>query len=617
MCGFFCVLSKENSKVPEMPNLMRAGRRILNRGPDDEGTFVEPGFGVYFCRLSIIDTTSGGHQPMISDDKRLVLVFNGEIYNYKELRSELVQQGYSFNSDSDTEVLLKSFQRYGLKCVDYLRGMFAFAIWDREKKKLYVFRDRLGIKPLYIFQDEESILLSSEIKCILEYTPESKKINQERVFKYLSRGWVDDCTDTFYHNINAVAPSFYLIVTQESVREKRYWSLPPGGDREFDVRSFQDEFTETISLHLRSDVPLATTLSGGMDSPSIVGAASKIVSSPEQIQAFSVVPPHTVDESSWINATVKHTKVHHSYLSLCFERINEVIDDIIKTHDEPFQASNCIYQYLIRKEVALKGVKVLLVGEGGDEVLGGYRRFIYPFLFSLEQDKRMKEFDQTLKGAIEFLEISGANILLNLQHYKKLLEFGGSGQENTTSYDILTPEFVNIYQDITQSPAYPTTPGHSKNYFYAHLRMHLLCRDVPYILRMEDRNSMAKSIESRVPFFDHKFIEYVFSHDYREFIKEGKNKSMLRRSMDKYLPQEVIQRKSKSPRPGNNSHLIYHVLYKEMIALLRAKLFKELGYFKTDTIKKFQNDCLIRNKPRAITWFRIYILLRWFLLKTQ
>jgi asparagine synthase (glutamine-hydrolysing) len=229
----------------------------------------------------------------------------------------------------------------------------------------------------------------------------------------------------------------------------------------------------------------------------------------------------------------------------------------------------------------------------------------------------MKEFDQTLKGAIESLEISETNILLNLQHYKKLLEFGGSGQENTTSYDILAPEFVNVYQDVTQSPAYPTTPGHSKNYFYAYLRMHLLCRDIPYILRMEDRNSMAKSIETRVPFLDHRFIEFVFSHDYKEFMRKGMNKSMLRRSMGKYLPQEVIQRKSKSPRPGNNSHLIYHVLYKEMIALLGTKLFKELGYFKADTINYFQNDCLVKNKSRAIVWFRIYILLRWFSLKTQ
>lgn len=609
MCGFICVYDKRGKIKGYKPEIARAGKKLIHRGPDDSGSYYDDFIGISFYRLSIIDTSEAGHQPMFSSNRRFIIAYNGEIYNYKELRIDLERRGYVFLTNSDTEVLLKSYEEYGENCINYIRGMFAFLIWDRINKILAVFRDRLGIKPLYIYRDKQ-IVIASEIKAILEYDRKAKAPDERTIFKYMARGWIDDSPDTFYKDIKAVPVATKINIGDNNFVQEKYWTLKIGEGRHFESSEFRQEFTETVSLHLRSDVPLATTLSGGLDSSSIVSIAARL-KGPDRLKAFSVIPPDTADESFWINKTVEKFKIEHSYIKINFYHIVKIIDEVIKVHDEPFHSISCIYQYLLRQEVVKRSIKVLLVGEGGDEVLGGYRRFFYPYLYSLLKDKRKHLYLNALNRAKYFMGLSQDSILKNLKNYSELLESGGSGQENLSVFAILNDDFIKKYSKIVQETAYPKNSGQYKNYFFAHLAQHLFIRDIPYVLRMEDRNSMAHGIESRVPYIDHKFIELVFSYDYAEFMRNGLNKAMLRRAMSGHLPKQVLSRKEKNARPGSDAHIIYNILKEEMEDILITREFRNSGYWKTGCLELFKKDCSLFNRERARAWFRLYILLRW------
>lgn len=613
MCGFFGVFDKNGGIRKSELSIIKAGKRLSHRGPDDEGEYFDDFWGVYFCRLSIIDTSLSGHQPMFSENKNLVIVFNGEIYNYIELKNELIKKGHIFMTNSDTEVLLKCFQEYGSACAGYLRGMYAFAIWDVSAKKLFVCRDRLGIKPLYICKKDGVILLSSEIKSILGYVRmhDHVDINERTLFKFLAKGWLDDSLETFYKDIDVFPAASYSWITQNGVSEKKYWFLQFKGDRIFDPDEFNAIFFQAINIHLRSDVPVAAALSGGIDSSSIVSVASRLTNASCLIQAFSVIPPETFDESRWINKTVEYTRVWHTYLDLAFDNIPGIVDDVIVSHDEPFASSNCIFQYLLRKRIAQEKIKVLLVGEGGDEVFGGYRRFMYPYLYSLERDGKRKEYYDALQGAVEFLGIPQDSIKRNLKDYRDMVSSGAVGQENKTAYDILSSDFVHMHKDVAGMSHYPSEIEGFGNHFFAHLNQHLFVRDLPYVLRIEDRNSMAFGIETRVPLLDHVLLELTFSYLYSEFMKDGVNKAILRRAMTNYLPAEVVNRKTKSPRPGNDAHFIYKLLKAQMLDSLHSADMDKWGYWKNGLVDLFENDCRIINNERAIVWFRMYITARW------
>jgi asparagine synthase (glutamine-hydrolysing) len=609
MCGFFGVYSRTGGLSPIGQKVAEAGRALRHRGPDDEGLYADEHWQVCFRRLSIIDTSRAGHQPMASADGNLVIAFNGEIYNHLEIRSILLKRGHIFAGRSDTETLLRAYQEYGADCVHHLRGMFVFTVWNRANRTLHVFRDRLGIKPLYMCQHGHTTLFSSEIKAILAYAPELGRHSERAAFKYLARGWTDDTPETFYRDISAFPPASVLTLSPTENRVDRYWQLPCGKGRAFNLDEFRSGFTETVSLHLQSDVPLATTLSGGMDSSSITAVAARVLGSPDRLQAFSVIPPNTVDESFWIDRTVAHTGIRHSYLDLQFDRAPALLGDVLRAQDEPFQSSSCLYQYLLRRKVREQGIKVLLVGEGGDEVLGGYRRLCYPYLQSLRLDQKPTAFEEAIYGASSFLSLERNEIDAELTRYTEVLQSGGSGQENVSAYDLLAPAYVDANRDIVAAPAYPTGPGNYHNPFFAHLAQHLFVRDIPYVLRMEDRNSMAHGIEARVPFLDHRFIELVFSYDYTEFMRGGSNKSMLRRAMKGYLPNEVITRKDKSPRPGNDAHLVYGPLRADVEESLAGA--SPAGWLAADAAARFRADAQTGRRETAEAWFRIYSFIRW------
>ena len=283
-------------------------------------------------------------------------------------------------------MLLNSYVEWGDKCIEFFRGMFSFVIWNKKEKQIKLFRDWVGIKPLFYIEKKDMLVISSEIKSILNFFPEEKIINEKAIFKFLSKGWCDDDNSTFFKNIKSVPPSSITIFDSKKSKTTSFWKIKNFNKNKFNSEIFLKQFFETVNYHLVSDVPIAFTLSGGMDSSSILATVCKLVKSVKNLKVFSVIPPNTVDETKWINDTVKFYNVNHSYLDISNYDLIKIFDEVVDAHDEPFLKQLYLSIFIKKRNIKL-GFKVLIVGEGGDEVLGGYKRMIYPYLYNLKSKK--------------------------------------------------------------------------------------------------------------------------------------------------------------------------------------------------------------------------------------
>ena len=620
MCGFFAVFSLENNIKNLKKKIKEASSDINHRGPDYQGTYIDEDFCVCCKRLSIIDLSSDGNQPMISMDKNFVIGFNGEIYNFNELKKILSSKGYKFKGNSDTEVLLNAFLEWGVECVHKLRGMFSFIIFNKKNKKIFVFRDPLGIKPLYYIKKNSNFVISSEIKAILKFYPEEKIINEEVVFRYLTRGWADDTEFTFFKNIRNFPSGSYMEIDSKNFHNVnnsfRYFHVDKDRKKiQFSSIDFRQKLEDTISCHLIADAPLAFTLSGGLDSSTITALSAKLSDNPEKIKAFTVLPPDTKDESFWVNDIVSYLGIDHEYVDVNVENISDIFDQVIDAQDEPFLSSNVLYHFILRKKISEYGYKVVLVGEGADEVLGGYKRFVNPYLSSLKKENKNEIFEDSIKKFTVFLNKSKSDIINSLDEYEKMLVLNDDGQENTSAYDLIERNFYEKHLNILKLPSYPKKENDSDNRFFSHIFYHMTQRDLPYVLRMEDRNSMFNNIEARVPFLDKDLVDNILSHDFEEFMKTGFNKSMLRNSLDGFLPSSVINRKDKSPRPGSDVHFVYKAFKTQIKKLITSNVFSKFNWFVSDLMYQYENDVINMNEKRAEFWFRFYTLGRWIELK--
>lgn len=610
MCGFFGYVDFKGDISSLSAKIRRCSESISNRGPDDSGEYFDKYFGVIFYRLSILDLSPAGHQPAISPDGSLVMVFNGAIYNHQEIRQKLKILGYKIEGCGDTQILLFSYIEWGERCVDHLKGMYSFAVWDHNRRILRLFRDHMGIKPLYFYYNKSGCAFSSTITSLTHFQNNGVELNERAVFKYLARGWLDDSCETFYKNILKVEPGTYIEISDAGLKIVKYWSLPTLGEKKFDKEEFLSSLQDNIEQHLISDVPIAATLSGGLDSSTIVSIALNKLKNSDQLSLFSILPPNTIDESEWISKVVKKFGAKHQFISLHLNEMRAILLKVLLSQEEPFHSSSCIYQYLLRKKISEYGVKVLLVGEGGDEVLGGYRRLLLPYLYDMK--KNGLKFDNELKGAQSFYGASKDEIEKQVKYYGEILHSNSSGQENLTPYLILNKEFINKHLDISIEPSFPIflKNGESEQ-FYLHLKDHLIKRDVPYVLRMEDKSSMAFGIESRVPFLDKHFIEMTFRHKFSEFMKDGENKSMLRRAMHGILPNEILERKSKSPRPGNDAHFIYDLMASEALECFHDEDTSGSKWFNKGMASQFKKDLERYNHESAGAWLRAFLFINW------
>ncbi len=548
------------------PVLERMTSRLAHRGPDDYGHVIfndrrqphawtleaspaaHAKVGLGNRRLKIIDLSPAGHQPMANADRTLWITFNGEIYNYVELRAELKTLGHPFISQTDTEVILTAYAAWGLDCFRRFNGMWALAIYDARDGTLVLARDRWGVKPLYVYQDAEHLVFGSEIKALLACPAVPRRPNYCTLYNYAARHyrWVDGGRDTFFEGIANLPPAHYWkVIPDGRVREVRYWALDPERrevpalDADVLVR-FRELFEDAVRLRLRSDVPVGTMLSGGLDSSSVTVMAARLSAAP--VTTFSArYDEQEFDEGPYIEATVRHVNADGRFI---YPKPGELLDTLqamLAVHDEPVCTVTWYAHWMVMKEVAGLGFPVLLNGHVGDELFAGYWDHYQYHFADLERDD-----PQSFHAEFECWR---ANHERDPQEYARLkarlaaIERGEVREADAWAdyAAALAPDFCARYGMAPERP----DPFAGRGYLTSRLFKELTYETVPATLRPEDRNSMAFSIETRSPFLDYRLAEFAFALPSRYKIRNGLGKWMIREGLRGILPEEVRTRKDK------------------------------------------------------------------------
>lgn len=493
-------------------------------------------------RLSIIDLTENGHQPMVSNDKKYCVTFNGEIYNYLELRDELKKLGYCFKTQTDTEVLLYSYIHWGIDCLCKFNGMFAFTIWDQNLRRLFCARDRFGIKPFYYYNDSKCFVFGSEIKSLLASGKEKREVNERRLSSYLVNGINTTSEETFFRKINSLSPAHYLIVTENNIIKEQYWKLEAKkiGKNEKDIlENVSNLMNESVKRHLRSDVPVSFCLSGGLDSSSLVSIAYDINKGGNKINTFSsCFEDKRYDEREQIEKFINGKNINSNYV---FPNLNDFEKDVEKLvwhQEEPFGGISIFAQWCLMKEIHSKGIKVVLDGQGADELFGGYTSFIVPYLFNSFKKINLAGLNTRLK----FAKVK----LNNVNVWKELCKFGLNYyfpslfkqiiNHRKSGYEWLKSDYYSYDYDYEKNGADPIQ-------FQTLKELNFL--RISELLQYEDRNSMAFGIESRVPYLDNDLVEYVYSVPSVYKYDINFTKRLLRIVMLGRLPNEIIHEKKK------------------------------------------------------------------------
>jgi asparagine synthase (glutamine-hydrolysing) len=565
MCGIAGLVHYDRSPInSELLNII--GKSLRERGPDDFGFLGyatnKPvkitrqaeelqGYPIALLhrRLSILDLSEGGRQPMDTVDGRYHIVFNGEIYNYIEIRDTLKAKGYHFRTTSDTEVLLNGYAHWGKDILNHLVGMFAFAILDIELQKLFLARDFFGIKPLYYVSNHGRFGFASEIKALLELPGMSRKVEGQSLYDYLTCGMTDHGDRTLFADIKQIPAAHYIEVDVSNCQEIkpiRYWQLELNHyqDLSFDQAASQlrELFLDSIALHLRSDVPVGAALSGGIDSSSIV-AAMRYLEPKLEIHTFSYVADDpAINEEHWVDIMGQHANtVVHKVRATPDELVAD-LDYLISVQDEPFGSTSIYAQHRVFRLAHETGIKVMLDGQGADELLGGYRSYLSSRLESLTRQKKWLNALIFLHRSsqlpdVNILEIGAKNLLPS--QVKRLLI---SLQHRQPSTDWLNRSWF-AERGIGSTVLWQ---GEGKDVLRDRLYQTLHQTSVPMLLRYEDRNSMAHSLESRVPFLTPTLASFVFSLPESYIIDDkGVTKSIFRQAMRGIVPDTILDRQDK------------------------------------------------------------------------
>lgn len=541
MCGIAGIISL-GASLPPATFLQEMLDRIAHRGPDDQGLLVKEQVMLGHRRLSIIDTSQAGHQPMRYAQTGAEIVYNGEIYNYLELRQSLQALGYFFETQTDTEVILAAYDYYGIDCVNHFNGMWAFAIWDPRQERLFCSRDRFGIKPFYYTIIEGCLYFASEIKAFLKLPNFNKTLSEEAIYLYLQHGLTDYQNHCFFKHVHPLLPAHHLIIAHHQIQHLPYWQIPTATCLEQDpqrhVETFREIFRDSVKLRLRSDVSIGSCLSGGLDSSSIVCTAHDLLKHNQQLnyqQATfsSCFEQPQFDERQHIQKIIQVTGAEANYVFPNAQDLQTEIEDLIYQQDEPFGSLSSYAQWCVMKTAHQKGVKVILDGQGADEILAGYG-FQGTYWQELIANKNYQRFFSEAKSAYQQ---KGNLVFRRLPRalMPKLLN-----TLKTISNPYLSADFTRSFSK--QALVSEKTPFDSqlKNELYQ-----LFASRLPNLLRSEDRNSMAFSIEARVPFLDYRLVEYAFSLPDYQLIQEDWSKWILRKSMDQTVPDSIRWRTDK------------------------------------------------------------------------
>lgn len=516
---------------------------INHRGPDFSDQWYENGVMLGHNRLSIIDLTEHGNQPMHYHD--LVIIFNGEIYNYVEIKEELISKGYKFSSTSDTEVILAAYKEWGKACVEKFMGMWALVIWDKTKKELFCSRDRFGIKPFYYIYKSNKFYFASEYKPLKKSPVFTNELNLNQVSRGLQLGWIVYDDETYFEKIKSLPAAHNLIYKDGKIKIEKYWDLKNSKQNysaEEKQEIFRDLFFRSIRQHMRSDVPVASCLSGGLDSSSIVSAVQHLFKN-KPYKSFSIYyeGKDDVDERPFIYEVVKkYPAVEPVYYTPSDSELPEAFEKAIYHTDVPASGSSFISQYFLMKLISRNKIKVVLDGQGADEYLAGYMHSFYRLIG--DNFKKLK-----FSSALTTLNKLGSE--QNYSSKKKidvilksiLTSFLSEQKLYSMEYHNYYPFLVNNFKNKTPFNLKDENGSALDNFLYNLI----FTTSLPTLLHYEDRNSMTFSIESRVPFLDHRLVEFVFSLPDDDKISGATTKSILRKSLKDILPEAVTYRKDK------------------------------------------------------------------------
>jgi asparagine synthase (glutamine-hydrolysing) len=551
MCGIAGIISL-NQHLVSKERLKRMTHALAHRGPDGEDFWINNNGNVGFGhrRLAIIDLTRTGNQPMRYLE-RYTIIYNGEIYNYIELRNELKNKGYVFSTNSDTEVILASYDCYKNECVEKFDGMFSFSIWDEKEMELFAARDRFGEKPFFYYFDNNQFVFGSELKALWAGGIE-RKVNLKMLFNYLTIGYVDNPNqpeETFFENISKLPAASFLTYKpgEEDVFIEKYWDIDLNNvnhkinDTEA-LEQFTDLLNTSIKRRLRSDVPIGTSLSGGLDSSSVVAICSKFHTSNYSHKCFTAIfTGFDKDESSYSRQVADCFNLRQYTVSPTAEELMNDIQELINSHDEPIGSASVYIQYKVYQLAKIHNVKVLLDGQGADEVLAGYHKYYKWYWQELFRNRKLLTSGELaaakkisirerfgLRNVVAALFPEFASVFLERQYLLSALQ-----------QDDLTKDFIR-YQS---KEAYYTLPTifSLNGVLYFNTCLHGL----EELLRYADRNSMAHGKEVRLPFLYHELIEFLFSLPSHFKIRQGWTKWLLRKGMETSLPHEIVWRKDK------------------------------------------------------------------------
>ncbi|HEV7331976.1 MAG TPA: asparagine synthase (glutamine-hydrolyzing) [Flavisolibacter sp.] len=580
MCGIAGILA-HNPALTDSNRIRQATAVLEHRGPEQEAFYRNHTGTVVLGhrRLCILDPSEAASQPMAYAG-RYHLVYNGEIYNYLELKKSLQSRGCQFYSNSDTEVLLAAYATWGKDCLQQLDGAFAFAIWDEKSQNLFAARDRFGEKPFYFFQDEESLVFASEMKALWQMGI-TKEVNKAMLYNFLTIGYTTNPTDpfeTFYDNIYKLPAAHsltYTLSTKELATE-RYWQTYVDVNNNISeaeaIETFTQLFRDSVHKRLRSDVPIGTSLSGGLDSSSIVAFCAEENASQYTHSCFTAsFAGFANDETAQAAQVAKHFDLHHFTTTISEQEIVELMEKLAAHQEEPFLSASVLAQYKVFEAAKRQGVTVMLDGQGADEVLAGYHKYYKWWWQELYRQKKLGK-----SGELQAAQSLGVKEEFGLKNKLAALlpEFSASIlQSQKAKKAFQHPDLHRDFAFANKRNLYyatPTTFDLNGALFY-----NTFVNGLEELLRMADRNSMANAVEVRLPFLQHQLVEFLFTLPPHFKIHQGWTKWLLRKAVEDKLPKEIAWRKDKVGYEPPQKAWMQNSQVQEAITEAKRKLVRE------------------------------------------
>ncbi len=560
MCGICGYIHLDQTKRVSEGLLKEMAGTLVHRGPDDMGVFADGHVGLGHRRLSIIDLQTG-HQPMFNEDGTVVIVYNGEVYNFPDLREELEEKGHKFITRSDTEVIIHAYEEYGEDCLDRFNGMFSFALWDKREKRLFLARDRFGQKPLYYGIFNNQFVFGSELKALVKHPDVKKEVDVCSVIKYLAYDYIP-APSSIFKNIYKLKAGHHLTLKNGTLKTKQNWDYRFKHEGRFDLNKAESHllelFKDAVKRRLISDVPLGVFLSGGIDSSMVVAMMAELMS-PKEIKTFTIgFKEKPYDESTSAELVARHFGTDHHQQVLAPDDMLDVLPDIVDNLDEPFADSSIVPTYLVSK-FARRHVKVALGGDGGDELFAGYRIFL-PHKFETYYD-RIPDFLKNLAlkplpYLLHLMRPSGDNMSLDilkdkyrrfskgmvfrepLRHQVWMSNFPPDEQEKLFSSKGLDLDPLKVYSPTVDYYKNVESENELESFMYIHIKTYL----TDDILAKVDKASMANSLEVRAPFLDVNFSEFAGTIPSSYKLHNLKTKWILKKSFMDKLPLETLRK---------------------------------------------------------------------------